>query len=250
MQFTISSLMLFLCVSTSYSAFSRESTEVKLLAVANENRLLQYYENDRSKGPSIEILQAILKEAQLNATVEFMPWIRAFATASNNPNTLILSIIRTPEREDNFYWLIKVSNLTRVFISLTGKPENFVDNMQQAKQNLIATVKGSASYKELISQGFSEQENLYVVPDSKLAVTLLKNGRVDLIYDDPINVRNILNEQGGSNVAINYKNIASENQRSSYIAINKATDIKIVNRLQQAARKFEKTAEYAQLLIK
>lgn len=250
MHFTINSLVFFLSVSASLCAFAGESIETNLLAVANNNRLLQYYENGESKGPSIEILQAILKEAQLDAEVEFMPWIRAFGTASNNPNTLILSIIKTPERQDEFHWIIKVSNLSRVFISLTSKPENYVDNMQQAKQKLIAIVLGSAGFKELTSHGFSEQKNLYVVPDAELMVTLLENGRVDLVYGDPVNVQNILNKRGRTDVAINYKEIAPENERSSYIAINKATDIRIVNRLQQAARKFEKTAEYAQLLIK
>lgn len=250
MHFTINSLVFFLCVSTSLCAFAKKSVETNLLAVANDNRLLQYYENGESKGPSIEILQAILKEAQLEAKVEFMPWVRAFATASINPNTLILSMIKTPERDDDFHWLIKVSNLSRVFISLTSKPENYVDNMQQAKQKLIAIVIGSAGYKELTSHGFSDQENLYVVSDAELMVNLLENGRVDLIYGDPVNVQNILNERGSSDVAINYKEIAPENERSSYIAINKATDITIVKRLQQAARKFEKTDEYARLLIK
>jgi polar amino acid transport system substrate-binding protein len=250
MHFTINSLVFFLCVSASLCAIAKKSVETNLLAVANDNRLLQYYENGESKGPSIEILQAILKEAQLDAKVEFMPWIRAFSTASNNPNTLILSMIRTPERDDNFHWLIKVSNLSRVFISLTSKPENHVNNMHQAKQKLIAIVLGSAGYKELTSHGFSEQENLYFVSDSELMVNLLENGRVDLVYDDPVNVQNILNERGSLDVAIYYKEIAPENERSSYIAINKATDITIVNRLQQAARKFEKTAEYARLLIK
>lgn len=250
MQFTINSLVFFLCLSASLCAFPRESIETNLLAVANDNRLLQYFENGVSKGPSIEILQAILKEAQLDAKVEFMPWVRAFATASNNPNTLILSMIKAPEREKNFHWLIKVSNLTRVFISLASKPENHVENMQQAKQKLIAIVKGSAGYKELSSHGFSEQKNLYLVPEEELVVTLLENGRVDLVYGDPDNVKNILSKRGRSDIAISYKEIAPENQRSSYIAINKNTDLEIVNRLQQAARKFEKTAEYAQLLIK
>jgi hypothetical protein len=111
-------------------------------------------------------------------------------------------------------------------------------------------VLGSAGYKELTTYGFSEQENLYVVSDAELMVTLLENGRVELVYDDPVNLQNILNERGSSDVAIKYKEIAPENERSSYIAINKASDITIVNRLQQAARKFEKTVEYTQLLIK
>jgi polar amino acid transport system substrate-binding protein len=249
MHLTINSLLFFLCISLSICAFAKEGTEANLLAVANNNRLLQYYENGENKGPSIEILQAILKEAQLDAKVEFMPWVRAFSIASNNPNTLILSMIKTPERESDFHWLIKVSSLARVFISLENKPENYVDNVQDAKQKLTAVVLGSAGYSELTEQGFSEHENLYVVSDGELMVTLLENGRVDLVYGDPLNIQNILNKRGETKVAIRYKEIGPENERSSYIAISKATDIEIVNRLQQAARKFEKTAEYTRLLM-
>jgi polar amino acid transport system substrate-binding protein len=250
MHLTIKSLIFFLCNSLSICSFAKDGIKTNLLAVANNNNLLQYYENGENKGPSIEILQAILKEAQLEAKVEFMPWVRAFSTARNNPNTLILSMIKTPERDVDFHWIIKVSSLTRVFISLTSKPENYVDNMQQAQQKLTAIVLGSASYNELTSQGFSEQNNLYLVPDGQLVVSLLENGRIDLVYDDPRNVRNILDQQGKTEVAIRYKEIAAEDERSSYIAINKTTDIEIVKRLQQAARQFEKTAEYKRLLIK
>ena len=249
MRLIIHSLIFLLGISLSICTFAKEGIEANLLAVANNNQLLQYYENGENKGPSIEILQAILKEAQLEAKVEFMPWVRAFSIASNKPNTLILSMIKTPERELDFHWLIKVSNLARVFISLENKPENYVDNLQQAKQKLTAVVIGSAGYTELTEQGFSEKKNLYVVSDGELIVTLLENGRVDLVYGDPLNIQNILNKRGKTKVAIRYKEIGPENERSSYIAISKATDVAIVNRLQQAARKFEKTAEYTRLLM-
>jgi polar amino acid transport system substrate-binding protein len=249
MQLVISSLVFFLCVACSFCTLAKEPKVTTLLAVANNNNLLQYYENGENKGPSIGILQAVLKEAQLDANVEFMPWVRAFSIAKNKPNTLILSMIKTPERDADFHWIIKVSNLSRVFISLANKPENYVESVEQAKHKLVAVVPGSASYNELSANGFSEQNNLYAVTDSELMVTLLENGRVDLVYEDPVNIQNILNKRGKSDVVIRYKKIEPENERSSYIAINKKTDSEIVNRLQQAARKFEETAEYAQLLM-
>lgn len=249
MRFTIHSLLFILSITSSLYSVANETIKTELLAVANENRLLQYYENGENKGPSIEILEAILKEAQLEAKVVFMPWARAFLTAKTQPNTLILSMIRTPEREHSFNWITQVSHATRVFISLKNKPESYVDNMQQAKQKLIAVVLGSAGYNELISNGFSDKKNLYVVADAELMMTLLENERVDLVYEDPHNVRNILNRRGKTDTAIRYKEIAPENERTSYIAISKPTDLEIVNRLQQAARKFEKTAEYSRLVL-
>ncbi|MEP0354146.1 transporter substrate-binding domain-containing protein [Paraglaciecola sp.] len=249
MRLTKHLLILMLFASSSLFAVEEQSTENNLVAVANSNRLLQYYENGENKGPSIEILQAVLKEAQLDATVKFMPWVRAFSTAKNNPNTLIFSMIRTPEREADFHWIIQVSNLSRVFISLASKPENYVDTMQQAKHKLIATIVDSASYNELISHGFSEQENLYRVPDWEVMVTLFESGKVDLIYAEPNSIKHILERRGKESVTLRYKAIESKKELTSYIAISKSTDIEIVKRLQQAARKFEKTAEYNRLLF-
>ncbi|MEP1868481.1 MAG: transporter substrate-binding domain-containing protein [Paraglaciecola sp.] len=249
MRLIIHSLIFILFASSSSYAVAEQSKNKNLVAVANSNRLLQHYENGENKGPSIGILQAVLKEAQLDATVKFMPWVRAFSTAKNNPNTLILSMIRTPEREADFHWIIQVSNLSRVFISLASKPENYVDNMQQAKHKLVATIVDSASYNELISHGFSEQENLYRVPDSEVMVTLLESGKVDLLYAEPNSIKHILERRGKNNVALSYEEIESKNELTSYIAISKSTDIEIVKRLQQAARKFEKTAEYNRLLF-
>lgn len=244
------SIPFFFVVSLSLCSFAKEKTEHSLLAVASENYLLQYQENGENKGPTVEILNGFLQEAQLKASVSFMPWARALATAKNNPNTLILSIIRTPEREDHFHWLIKVSQLARVFISLESKPENYVDNIDQAKKKLIAVVLGSAAHNELLSYGFSEQTNLYLVSNGAQIANLFANGRVDLVYDDPNNLLSNLNIKGKANTAISYKKITIENQRISYIALNKDTDASIVNKLQHAARKFEKTAKYPRLLAK
>jgi len=236
-------------MSLAFYSYSKQVIAADLLVVANENPLLQYQENGENKGPTIEILNALLQEANLTGNVSFMPWSRAFVTAKDNPNTLVLSMIKTPEREPDFHWLIKVSKLARVFISLASKPENYVENIEQAKEKLIAVILNSAGHIELISQGFSEQKNLYLVSDSAQMINLFVNGRVDLLYTDPQNIKNYLNSSGKTEVALSYKKIVEKNQRTSYIALNKNSDKVVVKKLHQAARKFEKTTEYLRLLV-
>ena len=240
----------FLFVGLSIGVFAKDNKAQDLLVVASEHPLLQYQENGENKGPTIEILNGLLKETPLRSRVSFMPWARAFATVKHNPNTLILSMIRTPDREPNFHWLIKVSQSARVFISLASKPENYVDNFEQAKNRLIAVRLGSAAQKELLSHGFSEHNNLYIVSSDEQMIHLLANGRIDLVYTDPNNVLKHLESSGNANIAISHKKIVPKDQRISYIALNKNTDIAIVQQLQNAARKFEKTAEYRYLLAK
>lgn len=227
---------------------AKDDIAVELKVVASINPLLQYPDQGENKGPTIGILNAILAEAQLKASVVFMPWARAFSIAESHPNTIILSMIRTPEREDNFYWIIKVSKPARVFISLESHTENYVDTIEQAKKKLIAVILNSAEHKELITAGFSEKNNLYIVSSREQMVKLLANGRVDLIYTDPNNARVQLQAINKPNIAIHYKKITMKNQRTSYIALNKDTDKAIAQRLQQAADKFVKTPEYGYLL--
>ena len=243
-------LTLLFCVGFSLGAFADENQQHDFLVVASEHPLLQYQEEGVNKGPTIEILQGVLKETQFNAKVSFMPWARAFATAKHHRNTLILSMIKTPARTPDFHWLIKVSQSARVFISLASKPNNYVENLTQAKEKVIAVRLGSAEHNELLSKGFSDQKNLYIVSSDKQMVHLLAHGRVDLVYTDPNNVLKHLKSSGQGNIAINHKRITPEDQRFSYIAANKNTDKDIIKQLQKAARKFEKTAEYSYLLTK
>ncbi len=250
MPFKSSIPFFILFISLSIQSFAKEYGEAGLLAVADEHPLLQYRENSKNKGPTIEILNSILHSAQLSADIYFMPWARAFAKAKNTSNTLILSIIRTPEREADFYWLIKVSQLVRVFISLDKKPKNYVVNIEEAKKKLVAVVRDSAEHKRLILMGFSEKNNLYIVPSDEQMHSLFINGRVDLIYGDPNSVQKFLDINDNVKVGIRYKEIEHQDKRTSYIALNKNSNKEIVIKLQQAANKFVQTPEYLRLLAK
>ncbi|MBL4941189.1 MAG: transporter substrate-binding domain-containing protein [Colwellia sp.] len=250
MLLKISITVFILCISLILHSFAKEGVEADLLVVAYEHHLLQYLENGENKGPTVEILNALLKEAQLHADVSFMPWARAFTQAKNTPNTLILSIVRTPEREANFYWLIKVSQLTLEFIALASKPENYVKTIEQAKKKSIAVVFNSIAHKDLLENGFSEKHNLYTVSSDEQMMNLFIHGRVDLIYADPLSIQHYFTTYNIEGVEVQHNKFIFNKQRYSYIAINKNTDSVIVKQLQQAADKIEKTAEYSRFFTK
>jgi hypothetical protein len=87
-------------VSAAYSARA-------LIAVTSELKLLQSLERVEAKGPSAEIFKLLLKESNLSAPLDFLPWSRAFNIAYNRPNTLIVYMVRTQAREADFHWLLK-----------------------------------------------------------------------------------------------------------------------------------------------
>jgi polar amino acid transport system substrate-binding protein len=61
-----------------------------------------YTENGRITGFSTAVVQAVLKEAQLQGDFQSLPWARAYETAQTSDSVLIYSIARNPQREKLF----------------------------------------------------------------------------------------------------------------------------------------------------
>ncbi len=224
------------------------SAEDKIRVVATEHQLLHYEFEGKIKGPTAEIIMSVLKQAKLSAKIEFMPWPRAFNTTLKNPNTIILSMIRTPERENKFHWLGIVSKLARVFISIKNNVGLDVTTAQEAKNKLVAVTRNSNSYHELKAKGFSENKNLYVVSSSKEAFKLLTAGKVDLVYNDPNAVNEYLVTNNIDQQNLKFNTIAPKDRRDSYIAININSNPAIVNKLKSAMKTFQQTDRYLYLL--
>lgn len=174
------------------SIFGYARAHTDLLVVTSENPLLQYIDNNQYKGPALEILNALLQESALTAKINFMPWARAFNTVKTEPNTLILGIIRTPARENQFHWIGIVKEFSWTFVSLGNNAENKNLNDEKAKKKKVAVVRDSNAFKELTARGFEEGKNLYVVATLNQMFNLFVNGRVDLLYIDPIIIKRLL----------------------------------------------------------
>ena len=63
-------------------------------------------------GPGQGLVQEVVAEMARrvghSGTIEYMPWARAQQIAMTEPNIGILSLTRSPEREDKYRWLVKI----------------------------------------------------------------------------------------------------------------------------------------------
>tara|TARA_R110000744_G_scaffold289400_2_gene400270 strand:- start:684 stop:1457 length:774 start_codon:yes stop_codon:yes gene_type:complete len=218
--------------------------ESDLIAVAAEHPMLQYQENDEIKGPSAEILKLLLQTSELEAPLDLLPWSRAYHTVLNRKNTLVVSMVRTQAREEQFHWLIKVSELVRGFISLKSKPENSIRTISEAKSKTIIVIRDSYGHHSLMNLGFSEKTNLYVVSTLKHGIALFLSGKVDLIYTDPNVLTDYFLELQQDSEALITVHILPETRRESYIAANINTDIGTLEKLNLAANKLQTDPNY------
>ena len=118
-------------------------------------------------------------------TIQFYPWTRALSMVGTQPRTLILPLTRTPERENNYRWIVKLYRQQFVFIALRGASVN-LNTMHTLRELRIAVLRGSPNESQLLNRNFQN-----VLPANSVLdmARMLERGMADAIYGgDAINL--------------------------------------------------------------
>jgi polar amino acid transport system substrate-binding protein len=137
-------------------------------------------------GSSFLLVDELLKRAEISTHVEVLPWARAYTIASSEPNVMIFSIARTANREANFNWLIKVDSSTYTFYSLATRKDLQIQNVSEALQHSVASVRNSSEANALLDMGFVEGKNLILTVSYKQAWQMVLLKRADFTYANSI----------------------------------------------------------------
>lgn len=229
------------------SVVANENPLNDLDIVATEHELLQYREGGQLKGPTSDILKLLLQDREIANKTRFLPWARAYQIAKTQPNTLVLSMVKTKEREPYFHWITKVSELKRAFISLKSEG-SAITSFKQAKAKFTVVVRDSYSHRSLLNMGFTSDKHLYVVANIELAINLLLNKKVELLYTDPDVIAHYFEKQNlKATDMVNFVTFP-ETHRSSYIALNKQSNPKIRDKLMKAHQRVKNLPAYRLLI--
>jgi len=152
-----------------------KTTEIKV--VTEDTFPIQYLENGKVLGPATDLVKAVLAEANINYTIEVLPWARAYNEALTKPNILIYSLARTTQREALFQWIGSLMDLDYYLVGLESlKLPEFV-TLEYLQTLSIGVIRNSATEQHLMSLGF---KNLYTVSKPSQSINMLKSKRIDL----------------------------------------------------------------------
>lgn len=131
------------------------------------------------RGVLVELTEAVLRHAGMAAKVEFFPWARAMHLTQQQPRVAILPLTRTPEREAQFQWLLKLYVQHFVFISRSDDAP--VTHLARARRLRVGVLRGSPNLAQLQRHDFSEAR---IVQASSVEdmLKLLERSHVDAIY--------------------------------------------------------------------
>jgi len=205
----------------------------------------QIVEGNTISGLSTEIVEATLKEAKLTYSIEAYPWSLSYNSALQKKNTCIYSLARIPQRQDLFQWIGHITTSTISLYALKNKTFK-IDNLAQAKDYKIAVIKDDVTHHFLLSKGFVENKNLYVMNnyDSLLKLLEIPSRQIDfvVINDDLINNRVKNTAQASKYQAVF---LLKELTLDFYFACSLTTDNSLVISMTQAMAKLEKQGAYA-----
>jgi polar amino acid transport system substrate-binding protein len=102
-------------------------------------------------GILVELTEAMSTKLGQPAHVEFYPWARALALSQSEPRVAIVALMRTPERETKYQWLVKMYQQQYLFLTKADAPP--VRSLNDARKlKRIGVLRGAASVNFVLEQ--------------------------------------------------------------------------------------------------
>lgn len=216
---------------------------------------LNYEVNGKVTGFSSDLLDLMATETGISISInkQILPWARAMAMVGRQENTLIYSLVRTPERENQFQWIGPISPRRIIIYKFSNRPDIVIKNIDDLRRYRIGSAHESAATKQLLEKGF--------VIDSQGGAT---SPGLDIGVNDETNMRKFIAKRFDLLVSLDWA--AAHNSRlaglkqgelepawvlddslSYWYGASLNTDPELVKRLNAALQKIKDDGRYTQL---
>lgn len=210
---------------------------------------ISFEEKGSPQGMAVEVVKAIQTQIGQSSTssIEVVPWARGYSLLQSSPNTLLFTMVRTPERDKLFTLLGPIAHgKTSLFALKSAAQKKYARSMELIKSKaLVAATRGTAFETILRDQKF---QNILDVKDPETAVKMLMSGRVDLLCDDSLIIYNILKKNGFA--AEKIQTIAVLNEYDLYLGFSAGTEAKTISVWKKSLEAIKQNGQYAAIYRK
>lgn len=123
----------------------------------------------------------IAKQLFPNVQIEVLPWARAYKLALSRPNTIIFSIVKTPERTDKFHWIAVVETVTTQLVAKSDHPISETQDLNDLLGLQVGVKRDDAVSSILLQHGFEYGRNMTDIISTVSTLQMLEKGRVDAV---------------------------------------------------------------------
>ena len=162
-----------------------------------------------------EAVIEMAKRLSTSIAIEYMDWDGAQKLALSQPNIGILSITRTPEREEHYLWCCRI--VTDDLILVGGQGVD-VSSLEKVRDRPIGVLYHSGAEALVRSLGFSR---VHTSPEEWLNGTEMKDRRIDAWLAPRLMVIHAYKEIGADASTLNFGQIVRPSE--IYLAFSKGT---------------------------
>lgn len=236
----------------SFGLFSSVLSAEKLLFVAED--LPPYHfinQQGEQDGALYEIVQALIERSGIDADIQFTPWARAYDMSLNQPNVIMISVLKTPVRQQYFQWIGEIYHAEAFFVKLRSRRDLRVDSLEQARSHVVGTIRGYGAEQYLRRNGFSEgRENLALSVEYHQLWGMLFKGRVDLLFTNTLGLMAEVPRAGFDPAQVEKTYAVSDFPSELHLATGQNTAEEVVVRLRSGLQQLKEQGTYHRILKK
>lgn len=200
-----------------------ESRADQLRILAENIAPVNFLKDGEWTGSTAEIVKEIVRRRELTSRIEPIPWARGYKIAQEEPNVVLFSMARTPERESLFQWVGPVCLFRSGFYAPVNS-KVVIRSIDEARHvGSIGTYRDDVRETYLLQEGFT---NLDSTNSNQSNLRKLLNGRIDLWATSNIEAANVPGQFGIDPSAI--RHVFTFQEFVLYIAISKKTSLHVV----------------------
>lgn len=191
--------------------------------VTEEYPPVTFMKDGKPSGFVTDIVREIATRQGIPDNIRLTSWKNAYNMALLNPNVVLFSAERTPEREKLFQWVGPVGKNSAILYAKRGSGIR-VNSLEDARKlPAIATTTNWFTEQNLKREGFT---NLVSSPDPRTNVKQLMSGEVQLSVFTDITIPEIVREAGYS--MHDLEPVFTVGQTYFYIAMSRDTPAEVV----------------------
>ncbi|MFZ6769371.1 substrate-binding periplasmic protein [Undibacterium sp. Di26W] len=214
----------------------------KIIVVTEEYPPYNYTEQGKLRGYSVQLAETLLTRAHFDYQMQAYPWARAYQMAQTQPNVLIFSIVRQPERESQFQWIGTIAKREAYLYKLASRTDIRVKTIEDVKRYKVGVNKADITEDILKQHGFEVGRNIDISPQDKSNISKLLLGRVDFIIGTELSIAYLCRQAGISPDKLE-RSILLADHGDYYLAMSRQTPATIVNTLRAELTTMKKNGE-------
>ncbi|MBV8657944.1 MAG: transporter substrate-binding domain-containing protein [Burkholderiales bacterium] len=164
-----------------------EVTTLRVL-VNPESPPFDYLVDDKLVGFGVDVARRLADMSHVTLHEEIVPFARGIAVTREVPNTMTLTIARTPTRESWFHWIGPIAVRETWVYKLKTREDIVVKTVDDAKRYVVTDDEADADYPALLGLGFVKGVNLDPSSSDMISCRKIKAHRIDLLLQATVSL--------------------------------------------------------------